>query len=82
MRYFQPGDRIYLFGFSRGAYTVRALAAMPHVYGLIRPGNEPQVLYAVRMMMAINKLQQKRGSNEDLDEYFSLARDFKRQLLP
>src|SRR4030095_14298354 len=78
MRYFQPDDRIFLFGFSRGAYTVRALAAMLHMYGLIRPGNEPQVLYAMRMMMAINKLQAKTGSEKDLKEYFSLASDFKR----
>ena len=78
MRYFQPDDRIFLFGFSRGAYTVRALAAMLQMYGLIRPGNEPQVLYAMRMMMAINKLQAKTGSEKDLKEYFSLASDFKR----
>lgn len=31
------GDRIYLFGFSRGAYTVRALAGFIHVMGLFRP---------------------------------------------
>ena len=28
MRHFQPGDRIFLFGFSRGAYTARSLAGM------------------------------------------------------
>ena len=31
------GDRIFLFGFSRGAFTVRALAALIHVCGLLRP---------------------------------------------
>lgn len=34
---FEKGDRIYLFGFSRGAYTVRALAGFIHVMGLVRP---------------------------------------------
>jgi uncharacterized protein (DUF2235 family) len=29
-----PGDEIYLFGFSRGAYTVRSLAGMIHCSGL------------------------------------------------
>jgi uncharacterized protein (DUF2235 family) len=33
---YEKGDRIYLFGFSRGAYTVRALAAFVHVMGLLR----------------------------------------------
>ena len=25
---FTPGDRVFLFGFSRGAYTVRAVASL------------------------------------------------------
>lgn len=28
VRIWEPGDRIFLFGFSRGAYTVRCLAAV------------------------------------------------------
>jgi len=28
VRHYQPGDRIYLFGFSRGAFTVRVLAGI------------------------------------------------------
>lgn len=35
-RQYQPGDRIYLFGFSRGAYTVRSLAGFIGT-GLIDP---------------------------------------------
>lgn len=34
---YQEGDHVYLFGFSRGAYTVRALAAFVHVMGIFRP---------------------------------------------
>jgi len=33
----QAGDQIYLFGFSRGAYTVRVLAGLIHKIGLITP---------------------------------------------
>jgi uncharacterized protein (DUF2235 family) len=77
MRTYEPGDRVYLFGFSRGAYTVRAVASLLHMYGLIRPGNEPQVPYAIRMMMAITKLREQGASGQKLDEYFDLARDFK-----
>lgn len=35
--HYQPGDRIWLFGFSRGAYTARALAAALFSFGLLRP---------------------------------------------
>lgn len=37
VEHFAPGDRIYLFGFSRGAYTVRVLAGLIHKVGLISP---------------------------------------------
>ncbi len=33
----EEGDRIYLFGFSRGAWTVRVLAGLLHLVGLLRP---------------------------------------------
>jgi uncharacterized protein (DUF2235 family) len=69
---YQPGDRVFLFGFSRGAYTVRAVASLLHMYGLIRPGNEALVPYAIRMLMSL-----KRGRPEDRGTYFDLARQFK-----
>ncbi|MCB2136721.1 MAG: DUF2235 domain-containing protein [Rhodobacteraceae bacterium] len=33
----QEGDRIFLFGFSRGAWTARVLAGLLHLIGLVRP---------------------------------------------
>ena len=39
-RNYQPGDRIYAFGFSRGAFTIRLLAAMVCVCGIIRTHSE------------------------------------------
>lgn len=33
---YDPGDEIYLFGFSRGAYTARSLAGMMYCSGLLR----------------------------------------------
>lgn len=35
-RNYEPGDRIYLFGFSRGAFTVRLLAALALKRGLLK----------------------------------------------
>lgn len=34
---YQPGDAIFLFGYSRGAYAVRSLAGMIARVGLVRP---------------------------------------------
>lgn len=37
IRNYQEGDHIYLFGFSCGAYSVRALAGLIHAVGLLSP---------------------------------------------
>jgi uncharacterized protein (DUF2235 family) len=37
IRNYEPGDRLFLFGFSRGALTVRALAGMVNMFGLSLP---------------------------------------------
>lgn len=36
--HYAPGDEIYIFGFSRGAYTARSLAGFIARYGLLIPG--------------------------------------------
>jgi uncharacterized protein (DUF2235 family) len=36
----QPGDDVYLFGFSRGAYTARSLGGMIRKCGLLKPGTD------------------------------------------
>lgn len=46
MRYYTPGDEIYMFGFSRGAYVARFLAEMLDFVGLLAHGNEEMVLFA------------------------------------
>jgi uncharacterized protein (DUF2235 family) len=50
MRNFKPGDNIYVFGFSRGAYTARAICGMLHIVGLLTEGNEGLIPYAIRMI--------------------------------
>jgi uncharacterized protein (DUF2235 family) len=37
IEYFEEGDDIFLFGFSRGAYTVRVLAGLVHKVGILAP---------------------------------------------
>jgi Uncharacterized alpha/beta hydrolase domain (DUF2235) len=50
MRRFHPGDNVYIFGFSRGAYTARALCGMLHAIGLLREDNEALIPYAIRLL--------------------------------
>lgn len=46
MRHYRPGDEIFIFGFSRGAYTARVLAAMLYKVGLLSEGNEELIPFA------------------------------------
>jgi uncharacterized protein (DUF2235 family) len=46
MRYYNVGDDIFLFGFSRGAYTARFLAEMLDHIGLLSAGNEEMGRFA------------------------------------
>jgi uncharacterized protein (DUF2235 family) len=49
---YQDGDRVFIFGFSRGAYAARALAAMIRALGLI-PGYQPLLVeYGWSMLKA------------------------------
>ncbi len=40
MAQWEPGTDVYMFGFSRGAYTARALAALTHMCGLLPRGSD------------------------------------------
>lgn len=85
MNTFEPDDRVFIFGFSRGAYTARALASLLHMYGLLRRGNDSLVPYAIRMMSAVNNLPSHSGMRpvsaklkNAADDVWNLAREFKR----
>jgi len=40
MRHYQPGDQIFIFGFSRGAFTARSVAGMVNMFGILQPHME------------------------------------------
>ena len=71
MNTYEEGDRIYLFGFSRGAYTVRAVASMLHMYGLLCPGNEGLIPYITRMFA------QRTRRHGGMKQTFEVAHEFK-----
>ncbi len=45
---YAPGDLLYFFGFSRGAYTVRSLAGLIRNCGILRQGHEDEEGVAFR----------------------------------
>ena len=51
---YRQGDDIYLFGFSRGAYAARALAALIHTAGIVEGHQAHLFDYAWAMLLARN----------------------------
>jgi uncharacterized protein (DUF2235 family) len=73
MQNYEPEDRIFVFGFSRGAYNARALTGMLDVFGVFRRGSEHLIPYAVSAYAK----QQRRGRDDS--DFFKGLRVFKRR---
>ena len=46
---YDPGDKVYFFGYSRGAYTVRVLADVLHRCGLLTKGSSNLIPYMMEI---------------------------------
>ncbi|KIM79385.1 hypothetical protein PILCRDRAFT_823653 [Piloderma croceum F 1598] len=68
MQTYTAGDKISIFGFSRGAYTACALAAMLHKVGLLPAGHQMQIPLAYRLF------------SQDDEEGWKVSSLFKRTL--
>jgi uncharacterized protein (DUF2235 family) len=65
---YEDGDDIYLFGFSRGAYTVRVLAGLIHKVGLLAPQQQNlagAALTAYKQSTEINRAVAARPLGDD-----------------
>jgi uncharacterized protein (DUF2235 family) len=67
-------DRIYIFGFSRGAYSARVLAGFIHAIGLIEPRQLNLLNYAFRGYKAITE------NREPTENTFQIIRSYERVL--
>src|SRR5215471_13337898 len=80
MEVYNDGDEIYIFGFSRGAYTARALAGLIHAYGLLCRGNEGHLLYAwnmfVRAVQSQREMLKKRPDERGPKSAHTIERNF------
>ncbi len=72
MEFYEAGDNIYLFGFSRGAFTVRSLAGMIYKCGLLEKGSDNLVEYASKIYNTKKMMK----SRPDLKRYFRVHARF------
>ena len=73
IRNYQEGDDIYLFGFSRGAFTARLLAAVIHCFGLLRAENENLAPYLWQTIDQFDSFEDFKRDSQKLKDDFSQA---------
>jgi uncharacterized protein (DUF2235 family) len=71
-------DSIYIFGFSRGAYTARVLAGFLHAFGLLEERSINLLDYAYRAFKAIGSAGEKSSKN-DFEELWLYDRTLRPQ---
>ncbi|KAJ7499779.1 hypothetical protein FB451DRAFT_1358840 [Mycena latifolia] len=84
---YQPGDKIFFFGFSRGAHQIRALAGLIQTVGLIEAGNEDLIPLSVApspegllliLEFSAYEIYLERHKGEPTDDAKEIAENFKK----
>ena len=75
--FWEPNDRVFLFGFSRGAYTARVLAGLLHQLGLLPRGNYNLIPYAMKYFRRITEGRHHQSRAVDTSKWKKLCDDFR-----
>jgi uncharacterized protein (DUF2235 family) len=77
---YEPGDSLYLFGFSRGAYTARSTVGLIRNCGILRPSHRKRINEAYRLYRSRSarkgpstiesQIFQRMYSHEDIEVHF------------
>lgn len=62
---YMAGDNIFLFGFSRGATTVRSLSAFIHLFGIL-PKSRPELIKQAYKIYKINNSEKRKRQADEL----------------
>lgn len=62
MRHWNEADQIWLFGFSRGAFTARSVAGMVNLFGILRPEHETLLPLLLRVYFSNARPDARRGA--------------------
>ena len=69
---YEAGDQIYLFGFSRGASTVRSLASIIHYFGIM-PKSRPELIdNAYKIYKIKDESDRKRKAKEFVSSHHTM----------
>jgi uncharacterized protein (DUF2235 family) len=82
-QHYRRGDRIFVFGFSRGAYTARALTGMLRTVGLLHADADNLVPYALKLYVKSGPANDpgttpSAGAKKAEREFWRLREDFRK----
>lgn len=60
MRNYRPGDEIFVFGFSRGAFTARSVAGLINMFGVLQPHMETMVTTLIQIYFSDREKDKKK----------------------
>jgi len=63
---YEPGDELYFFGFSRGAFTARSLAGLVRNSGILKPAHRDRIEEAYKLYRSSSKDTQPTGIAAEL----------------
>jgi uncharacterized protein (DUF2235 family) len=72
MRHYRPGDEIFIFGFSRGAFTARSVAGLVNQFGILRPHMESMLPNLLHVYFADRKGPKNKARFDAIAEQVSL----------
>lgn len=83
-RQYRSGDRIFVFGFSRGAYTARALTGMLRTVGLLHADADNLIPYAFKLYAKSGKMPDPgqppdTSAKQDEKKFWALRNDFRQR---
>ena len=71
-KHFQSDDSIYLFGFSRGAATVRSLSGFIHLFGILPISREDIINEAFNIYKIHNKEKREQKAKDFIDKHHTM----------
>lgn len=70
--HYHAGDKVFLFGFSRGAYTVRSVSGFIHLFGLLPPSRPELIRKAWRIYRIRNERRRTRRAEAFVARHWNM----------
>ena len=79
---YNPGDRIYVFGFSRGAYAARLLCSFTNYFNILTPNNKHLTPYLWQHIDGIKRIEKFKSESSKIRTFFASETHIEPPIVP